>query len=254
MYEVVVRQSTTFSHGQRASFSYGASVTMAAEKLKALRETAEPRLSIRRLAEAVNMPPSSYAFYEDSNKFKKRYLPVEFARALVEPMAAHGIDRQEVLALAGTGDAEPDSEVALPPALSDLDLVGIEQIDLAYGMGATFTDGPVRVDTRYFPRSWVETITSSPAELLFWGQGRGDSMVPTIHDRDMILFDRSQRRVVEQDAIWAFTLGDLGAVKRLRVRGDRVTILSDNPSVPADEATVDEINIVARVIFVGRTF
>lgn len=155
------------------------------------------------------------------------------------------------------GDIEDPDENAPQPAPRDLeetdsDLVTIEQIDLAYGMGATFTDGPVDVQLMRFPRAWVEAITSSPPALLTWSRGRGDSMAPTIHDGDLVLLDRSQRRISEPDALWAYTVGDLAAIKRLRPKGDRMIILSDNPAVPADEEPIEQINIVARVVFIGR--
>lgn len=156
-----------------------------------------------------------------------------------------------------TGETDDPSEGALPtPTAKDiaqqLDLVGIEQIDLAFGLGATFADGPIGAELMHFPRQWVDAITSSPPALLTWTRGRGDSMFPTINDGDLILLDRSQRRVAEQDALWAFTVGDLAAIKRLRIKGDRVVILSDNPAVPPDEEPIEEVNIVARVAFVGR--
>lgn len=135
-----------------------------------------------------------------------------------------------------------------------LDLVGIDQIDLAYGMGASFTDGPIETRVLHFPKAWIERITSSPARELTWTTGRGDSMAPTIHDGDLVLLDRSQRRILERDALWAFTVGDLGSIKRLRVKGDRVLIYSDNPTVAPDEEPIGEVNIVARVIFVGKRF
>lgn len=156
-----------------------------------------------------------------------------------------------------SGETNDPSEGALPtPTAKDiaqqLDLVGIEQIDLAFGLGATFADGPIGAELMHFPRQWVDAITSSPPAFLTWTRGRGDSMFPTINDGDLILLDRSQRRVTEQDALWAFTVGDLAAIKRLRIKGDRVVILSDNPTVPPDEEPIDEVNIVARVAFVGR--
>jgi hypothetical protein len=144
--------------------------------------------------------------------------------------------------------------VIAPPAPAsdeDLNMVEIQQIDLAYGMGGMFTDVPIEIDLLKFPKIWVETITYSPPALLTWARGRGDSMTPTIHDGDVILLDRSQTRVTEQDAIWAFTVGDVGSIKRLRIKGDRFVILSDNPSVPDDEEYQDLVRIVGRVIFVG---
>lgn len=149
----------------------------------------------------------------------------------------------------GAAVKPPVSETAVA---ADDDLVEVQQIDLAYGMGATFTDNPVNVDLIRFPKSWLEAITHSPPALLTWARGSGDSMEPTIHDGDIVLLDRSQRRVAVQDALWAFTIGDIGQIKRLRVKGDRMVILSDNPNVPADEEFIDFVNIVARVIYIGR--
>lgn len=153
------------------------------------------------------------------------------------------------------GETDDPDENAPPPlspeqVASQLALVPIASIDLAYGMGTTFTDVPVEEEVLHFPASWIRSITSTPPEFLTFVRGRGDSMSPTIHDDDMILVDRSQRRVRDQDAIWAITVGDVGMIKRLRLRSNGVTILSDNERVPPDEATGDEVNIVGRVIYI----
>lgn len=156
-----------------------------------------------------------------------------------------------------SGETDDPSEGALPlpsPKLiaEQLDLVEIRSIDLAYGMGGTFTDVPIDEQVQHFPRQWIQSITRTPPAQLTWSRGRGESMAPTIGPDDLILIDRSERTVREQDSIWAFTVGEIGMIKRLRVRGETVTILSDNPNVPPDAATVDEINIVGRIAFVGR--
>ncbi len=153
------------------------------------------------------------------------------------------------------GDIDDPAAGAAPaptPELiaSQLDLVPITSIDLAYGMGGTYTDVPIEEEVLHFPRSWIKSITSTPPEFLTFVRGRGDSMSPTIHDDDMILVDRSQKRVRDQDAIWAITVGDVGMIKRLRMRANGVTILSDNDRVPPDEATGDEVSIVGRVIYI----
>lgn len=135
---------------------------------------------------------------------------------------------------------------------ADDDVVEVQEIDLAYGLGGTFTGDDVEIETHRFPRSWIERITSTPASSLTFARGRGDSMQPTILDGDMILIDRSQRSVREQDALWALTVGEIAMIKRVRVRADRVDLLSDNDRIPADQAVADEVNIVGRVIFIGR--
>ena len=132
------------------------------------------------------------------------------------------------------------------------DTVGVQEIDLAYGLGGTYSDGPVEVETHRFPRAWLEKITTTPAAALIIARGRGDSMQPTIQDGDMVMIDRDQRAIREQDAIWAMTIGDIAMIKRVRVRGERVIIQSDNDRVTADEAHHEEVNIVGRVIFIGR--
>lgn len=133
-----------------------------------------------------------------------------------------------------------------------LDLVAVQEIDLAYGLGGAFTDSPIEIQNLHFPRVWIEAITSTPSSMLTIARGRGDSMQPTIQDGDMVMIDRSQRTIREQDAIWALTIGELGMIKRIRAGGERVKILSDNDRVPPDEVHHEEINIVGRVIFIGR--
>lgn len=130
--------------------------------------------------------------------------------------------------------------------------VELQEIDLAYGLGGTYSDGPVEVETHRFPRAWLEKITTSPASALVIARGRGDSMQPTILDGDMVMIDRSQRSIREQDAIWALTVGEIAMIKRIRVRGARVVIQSDNDRVSDDDVHHEEVNVVGRVIFIGR--
>ncbi len=146
--------------------------------------------------------------------------------------------------LTGGGDSDEH--------FSGADQVGIDEIDMAYGLGGTYTDSPTKTTVRLFDRAWLRTITTAAPADLTWTRGSGDSMETTIRDGDLILIDRSQNAIREDDAIWAFTIGEIGSIKRLRIRSDKVTILSDNQLVPPDAATHDEINIVGRVVFIGR--
>lgn len=132
------------------------------------------------------------------------------------------------------------------------DFVEVSEIDLAYGLGGTFADGPVQAEIIRFERGWLESITRTPASLLTFARGRGDSMQPTVQDGDIVLIDRSVRTIRELDAIWAMTVGDIAMIKRVRPTGENVTILSDNERVPPYEVFHEEINVVGRVIFIGR--
>lgn len=170
----------------------------------------------------------------------------------LELLADASPDRQHaVLSYLTPGSTDTDDTLEQQKAADTLDLVPIAEIDLAYGMGGTFTDYPVELTMHHFPRIWVESISRAPPSMLTIARGRGDSMVPTIHDGDMIVINRAERIIREQDAIWALTVGDIGMVKRVRVRGEKVVILSDNERVPADEYHVSEVNIVGRIDFIG---
>lgn len=133
------------------------------------------------------------------------------------------------------------------------DNVDIVSIDFEYGMGATYAVEHVEQTIHSFPRRWLEGITPSPPALLTWTRGKGDSMTPTILDGDMILIDRSQTRVEDQDKVWALATTDgLGMIKRVRVRGGKVIAMADNAVLPDDVYDEDEVRIVGRVVFVGR--
>ena len=195
-------------------------------------------------AEAVGVNEVTYRAYEaGQNGFSK--LAPKFGRKL-------GVTAEWLLEGGPLPSDPPPAAVPEPPAAPDaIDMVGIQHIDMAYGLGATFAVDHPEVDVLQFPKAWIQTITHSPPAMLTWTRGKGDSMEPTIRDGDLVLLDRSQRALTERDAMWAFTLGEEAAIKRLRRQGDRCQIFSDNASVPVDEQNLRDMNIVGRVVFVG---
>lgn len=79
-------------------------------KLKALRLTAKPKLSIRRIAEELEIPFASYAFYERPDGYKKAFLPLDLARRIAGVLARYGVDPADVMALAGLTETEAQPE------------------------------------------------------------------------------------------------------------------------------------------------
>lgn len=133
------------------------------------------------------------------------------------------------------------------------DAVEIAEIDLRYGLGATYLDSDVAVETRSFSRAWLRNFTLSPPEELFWARGQGDSMERTIQDNDILLIDRRQNTLLTSDLIWAFAFGQVGMIKRLRPMPDgSVKILSDNAAVPPETAVDGELHIVGRVVAIVK--
>lgn len=143
---------------------------------------------------------------------------------------------------------------AEPDLLHDSDAVEIDQIDLRYGLGATYVDGPVESEKRVFSRSWLGQFTRSPPEQLFWAVADGGSMAGTIMSGETVLIDRSQKIPRVSGGVWALTIGGLGMIKRLHVPGrGRIQWLSDSGLEPPIEPTEDdEQMIIGRVVAVVR--
>ena len=158
-----------------------------------------------------------------------------------------------------TGETDDPAEGAyIPPTPEELaaqmGLIKVEEIDLALGMGASFLDEQV-VETvdRWMPEDWVRSLTDSPAAFLSIARPIGDSMYPTINDRDLVLIDRSQRRIDRQEGIWALAFGGFGTIKRVRVLPDGSYRLSgDNPQVRDELAGDGEVHVIGRVAGVLR--
>jgi phage repressor protein C with HTH and peptisase S24 domain len=133
------------------------------------------------------------------------------------------------------------------------DSVPVREIDLAFGMGATYLDVPVTEEVHHFPRAWLRRYTRSSPDKLFFAQGIGDSMEPTLHDSDLLLIDTDQRQLTSADRIWVLTYADCGMIKRLRpVPGGGVEVWSDKKEVSAFTAYDGEIEIIGRVVAVQR--
>lgn len=70
-------------------------------RLKRLRESAEPAITIRAIAEKLGMPYSTYAAYEDPGKYKKPILPFDFTQKVAAILGTMGVDPLDVMELAG---------------------------------------------------------------------------------------------------------------------------------------------------------
>jgi len=141
---------------------------------------------------------------------------------------------------------------ALPSAHDD-DSLSIPMLELAYGMGGTFLEGhDPELSFERFPRAFVRMFTATAPDQLCFAYGIGDSMEPTITDRDMLLIDRSRTAIRVSDQIWVVASGGIGMVKRVRVAGGQVWLLSDNTAVPDYPVADDELTIIGRVVAVVK--
>lgn len=191
--------------------------------------------------------PTSYRAYENNqNGYSK--LAAEFADRLGVP----------VRWLMVGGDLEHgagEDEGALAQQAKEMGLSLIPELELGYSMGggSIFHDY-TRRGVVPFQRDWLRGLMRGTFADLFVARGSGDSMTPTLLDGDIVLIDTSQKRIDQQDRIWALSYGDLGMIKRVRrLPGGNYRVMSDNPSVSPIEATDDEMHVVGRVVWIGRT-
>ncbi len=133
------------------------------------------------------------------------------------------------------------------------DVVPVREIDLTFGMGSTYLDVPITEEVHRFPRAWIRRYTRASPDRLFFAQGLGDSMEPTLYDSDLLLIDTSQRTLNMAEKIWAVAYADCGMIKRLRpVPGGGVEVWSDKKEVSPFTAYDGELEIIGRVVAVQR--
>lgn len=81
----------------------------ASERLKELRKAAVPRLTVRAIADILEMPFGTYSNYE-SPRYKKRTLPLDLTRRIAAILSQHKVDPAEVMKLAGLKGEEAKPE------------------------------------------------------------------------------------------------------------------------------------------------
>ncbi len=152
------------------------------------------------------------------------------------------------------GDSErAGGDLPLEAQAKEMGLSLIPELELGYSMGggSIFTDYRQRGFVP-FQRDWLRGFMRGSFADLF--VARGDSMTPTLLVGDIVLIDTAQKAIASQDRIWALSYGDLGMIKRVRrMPGGTYRLLSDNPAVPPIEASDEEMYVVGRVVWIGRT-
>lgn len=105
-----------------------------------------------------------------------------------------------------------------------------------------------------FPRAILDRIgvKAMSARLM---ESAGESMRPTIEDRDTMVVDVSSTDIIE-GKVYVFSIGGEIYVKRLRRVGDQIMMMSDNRELfPRDEAVPADqpFTIHGRVKWTGRS-
>lgn len=196
-------------------------------------------------ASRIGENPTSYRAYENNqNAFAKKAHTFADRLGVSAKWLLTGLDG-DIIA----------SDKPLEAQAKEMGLALIPELELGYSMGG----GAIFNDYRHkgfvpFHRDWLRGFMRGSFADLFVARGAGDSMMPTLLDGDIVLIDTAQKRIDQQDRIWAISYGDLGMIKRVRrLPGGTFRVMSDNSTVSDIEATDEEMHVVGRVVWIGRT-
>jgi hypothetical protein len=209
-------------------------------------------------------PGFSYSNVEDEERpvySVAEEAPASSAADKVRQMLAGktlGDDRlQRILAIAEGNDPDQTVSVLVNDAYRP-GKVGDEVWIAHYDVRGALGDGEVAHD---FPEL-LQDVRVSPSQLRSMGvefkehyhlkviTGWGQSMTPTIKHGDPCLVDISIKEFIG-DGIYYFSYGGFQYIKRLQMKGkDKFKMISDNRKHKAEDISIDETFIQARVLFV----
>lgn len=144
----------------------------------------------------------------------------------------------------------------LQHAIEDRGQAHVPRLDVAVSAGhGSFVDQARMIDMIPFTMDFFTRRLGKGPDGMVIVDARGDSMSPTIADRDQVMIDTVDTQL--SPAIWAFTLDDAVLVKRLQQTPAGIQVASDNPAYAPftiDRASADGFHLIGRVIWVGRVF
>jgi hypothetical protein len=223
-----------------------AKISTVAKRLKRLRESVQPPLTVRELAQLLGFDShTSYAYYEDG--YKKDHLPVDLTHKLADVLGARGVDRNSVLRLGGMAPADDEPG----PVVSADGFVSLPRFDASFSMGpgALVADNPEPLGYWMVEEQWLRGLTLAIPSTLAIVRADGDSMQPTLQGGDWVLIDMTQTRLT-REGIYALRVGTDVWIKRmsLNLREKTVRIISDNPTTPVQEVEEEDLQVIGKVI------
>jgi len=162
--------------------------------------------------------------------------------------------RKKILAVADAedGGGAIESDFYRPGVVGDEVWIAHYDVRAAMGGGQIPHEYPEMLqDIRVSPKHLREMgVTFREHFHLKMITGWGQSMAPTIKDRDPLLVDVTIREFTG-DGIYLFSHDEMLYVKRLQKKGkERFKMISDNKHHDSEDIRVDDTHILARVLYV----
>lgn len=218
-------------------------------------EEVDPRLNLERLARERGDDYSALSRLIGRNttyiqQFIKRGTPKRLAerdrRILAEYFA---VDEQELGALEEMPSRKNPAEASL---------VAVSQYAVNASAGPGALTGEEEILSRIaFPARWLRKLAGSDPASLSIITVSGDSMEPTLSDRDEILVSSGDGAERLRDGIYVLRVDHALIVKRIAMNpaNRRFTIKSDNDDYPDwPDCDLASVEVIGRVIWAGRRF
>ena len=122
----------------------------------------------------------------------------------------------------------------------------IDNINASCGGGA-FDDDEIEVSYIKLSKETLEKLGYGNSNTLEAIKVVGDSMYPTLKEKELILIDKSQNKYNRSSAFLVNTTSGL-FVKRLKINDDKVDLISDNKEYPDFTLCSNEVTIIGRVL------
>ncbi len=209
--------------------------------------TTDPRMKLLHL---VNMHGASLAGLSELIGRNSTYLQ-QFIRK-GSPRKLEENDRRTLAQFFGIDESElrvtEDNSSSVPAVRPRGDWVDVPRLALGASAGAGLLGGEeLAIGAFRFGARWLREQGLDPAQLSAI-RVEGDSMEGTLRDGDEILVDRTPR--VPRDGIHVVRVGDALLVKRLDIgRPGVVALVSDNPAYRTLELSLEEVNVIGRVVW-----
>lgn len=194
-------------------------------------------------ANFLGVSPPTYASHENGSRGVTADRARRYARAFK-------VDPEWILY--GRGDEKGDESAALDGG-DDRDLVPVYDVQASAGDGVTIYDEQA-VAQLAFPPGYLSKLTAANPKDLKIISVKGDSMLPTLADDDVVMLDVSKRDLSYDGLFVIRDGGDALLVKRIgrASTAGRVSLISDNRAIyPTVERRLTEIDVVGRVIWRG---
>lgn len=137
------------------------------------------------------------------------------------------------------------------PSTSDA-LIPVYDVAASAGNGA-HVDGEEVICNMAFDHGFLRRMTDTPARDLAIIRVQGHSMEPTLLDDDHVLVDRAKTNL-SYDGLFVIRFDDALHVKRIgrsATRG-KVLVISDHPAYPDLDMQKADLDVIGRVLWVGR--